>query len=78
MSKKEFRITVDTPFRALKGKVVKVYQKPYTKEDYEGKGVITKVRSTFQNESKNFADCDILFSVDESPVLRTIGLEDLV
>jgi len=70
-------VTLETPSVNLKGKRVKVYQKPFTKEDYEGIAIIKKELNEIQFGKVIYNCCEVVFGLEKTKVVRTISKEDI-
>ena len=58
----------------LKARVVKVYQKPLTNEDFEGEAALIKKANMRHIPKPGFEYWFVRFLDDENPVLRLVNM----
>ena len=59
----------------LKTRVVKVYQKPLTNEDFEGQAALIKKEDNVQSKHEGFEYWYVRFLDEENKVLRLVNVD---
>lgn len=61
-----------------RGQLVKVFQKPLTREDYEGQGKIVSIYPSGYDAETKLHLVRVKFTPEESPVVRRVFASDVV